>query len=121
MWETYGDDVQFYVVYIREAHAMDSLVPLAGSGNPLIEDPVAMDERLEVAQVCMTKLALEPIPALVDEMDDHVNDIYSAWPERLYLIGRDGKIAYRGKPGPGGFDPGGLEEAIQEELARDSR
>lgn len=113
--------MQFYVVYIREAHAMDSLVPLAGSGNPLVEDPVALEERLEVAQVCMTKLALEPIPAVVDEMDDQVNDDYSAWPERLYLIGRDGKIAYRGEPGPGGFDPGGLEQAIEEELKNTPR
>lgn len=100
---------------------MDSLVPLAGSGNPLVEDPVALEERLEVAQVCMTKLALEPIPAVVDEMDDQVNDDYSAWPERLYLIGRDGKIAYCGEPGPGGFDPGGLEQAIEEELKKAPR
>jgi len=100
---------------------MDSLVPLAGSGNPLVEDPVALAERLEVAEVCMTKLALEPIPAVVDEMDDQVNDDYSAWPERLYLIGRDGKIAYRGEPGPGGFDPEGLEAAIEEELGEGPR
>ena len=35
---------------------------------PIVEDPVTLDERNEVAKVCMTRLALEPIPALVDSM-----------------------------------------------------
>ena len=34
------------------------------------------------------------------------------------LIGKDGKVAYRGDPGPGGFRPDELEAAIDEELAR---
>ena len=28
---------------------------------------------------------------------------YAAWPDRLYVVGVDGKIAYQGGPGPGGF------------------
>ncbi len=111
--------MQFFVVYIREAHAIDSLVPLGGKDNPIIEDPTTFEERKDVAQVCMTKLALEPIPALVDDMDDSANHAFAAWPERLYLIGRDGRIAYRGDPGPGGFDPDGFAVAIAKELAGD--
>ena len=95
---------------------MDSLVPLAGSGNPLVEDPVALEERLEVAEVCMTKLALEPIPALVDDMDDTANDAYEAWPDRLFLVGKDGHIAFKGGRGPMGFLPDELEQAIKTEL-----
>ncbi len=45
LFENYGDDVQFYVVYIREAHALDSASPLGGGGMPIVEDPVNIGER----------------------------------------------------------------------------
>ncbi len=86
---------------------------------PLVEDPVTQEERDEVAKVCMTKLALEPMPALVDGLDDTVNGDYAAWPERLYVIGRDGKLAYVGGPGPFEFDPDEFEAAIRAELGLD--
>jgi len=116
--------VQFFVVYIREAHALDSVVPLGGgpsgpsggSGNPVMEDPVTFQERHSAAATCATKLALEPMPMIVDDMDDTANKAFFAWPERLYLIGADGRVAYTGEPGPGGFDPDGLEQAIEEQV-----
>lgn len=103
-------------MYLREAHALDSPSPLGGDGMPIVEDPLALAERQAVARVCMTKLALEPIPAVVDEIDDRVGQAYDAHPDRIYLVGRDGKIAYRGGPGPFGFLPDELEEAIRREL-----
>lgn len=75
-----------------------------------------MQERRAVAQTCLTKLELEPLPALVDTLDDAVNRAYDAWPDRLVLIGRDGHVAYRGAPGPGGFLPDELAEAIRTEV-----
>jgi len=65
----------------------------------------------------MLKMALE-IPALVDEMDDAVAAAYAAMPERLYLVGRDGRIAYQGGMGPMFFRPGEWEEAIKSYLAQ---
>ncbi len=38
-------------------------------------------------------------------MDDAVNKAYSAWPDRIYVIGVDGKIALMGGQGPRGFAP----------------
>lgn len=113
--------MQFYVVYIREAHALDSswAFSVEMGGMPVVEDPISQEERNQVAQVCMTKLALEPMPALVDDMDDTVNTNYGAWPERLFLVGRDGRIAYSGGPGPKRFAPDELDEAIREELGLD--
>ena len=109
--------MQFFVVYIKEAHAIDSRAPLGGEGMPIVEDPISLEEREEVAETCMTKLALEPMPAIVDDMDNSAGGAYEAWPDRLYLIGRDGKIAYKGGPGPFGFAPDELEKAIEVELA----
>lgn len=104
-------------MYIREAHAIDSSWPMGGEdGMPIVEDPETLAERRRVAEVCMTRLALEPMPALVDDLDDSVNLAYEAWPDRLYLIGTDGRVAYRGAPGPFGFDPGALEAAIERTL-----
>ena len=117
MHAAYGADVQFYVVYIREAHALDSAQPSGGGGNPIVEDPRSLHERCLVAQTCLTKLDLEGLPALVDGLDDAVNSAYAAWPDRMYLVGRDGRIAYHGGRGPFGFLPDELEAAIRAELA----
>ncbi len=80
---------------------------------------MTLAERMAVAGVCMTRLALEPIPALVDGMDDAVSKAYDAHPDRMYLVGRDGTIVYQGGPGPMGFEPDELETAIRKELGLD--
>jgi hypothetical protein len=55
--------------------------------------------------------------AVVDNMDHQVESNYSGWPDRLYLVDRNGRIAWTGDPGPGGFRPEDLQAAIQKELA----
>lgn len=117
MHATWGDRVDFYVVYIREAHAIDSRSPSGGGVHPIVEDPRTLLERRDVARTCMTKLELEGLPALVDDIDDSVNAAYAAWPDRLYLIGADGRIAYHGGRGPFGFAPEELDAAIRAGLA----
>ena len=74
-------------------------------------------ERHDVAEVCVTKLALKGIRAVVDKIDDKVNKAYGALPDRLYLVGQNGRIAYAGERGPQGFSPDELEDAIKKELA----
>lgn len=43
------------------------------------------------------------MPFVVDALDNKVGEAYAAWPDRLYIVGKDGKIAYKGAPGPAGF------------------
>ena len=52
---------------------------------------------------------------------EHAAAAYGAWPDRLYLVGRDGRIAFQGGTGPFGFLPEELEAAIEEELDRHAR
>ena len=92
---------------------MDSRLPMAFGA---IEDPISDAERQGMARFSSKELGLS-IPAVVDRMDDAVGKAYHGWPERLYLIGADGKVSYRGGPGPFGFDPEGWEDAIRAELA----
>ena len=74
---------------------------------------------MEVGAACMLKLALE-MPALVDAIDDGVATAYAAVPERLYLVGRDGRIAYKGGMGPMFFHPREWEQRIADRLVADS-
>jgi hypothetical protein len=83
----------------------------------LVEDPIDDKERAKVAGTCVDDLDL-PMPALIDGVDDKVGRGYGGWPDRLYVIGKDGKVAFAGAQGPGGFDPEAWEKAIVAEKAR---
>jgi len=108
--------VAFVVVYISEAHALDGASPNTSRGAPLIEEPITFEERYAVAGKCMVGLSLSRLPAVVDGIDNKVNAAYQAGPDRMYLVGKDGKIAYAGGRGPRGFRPAELEKAIKLEL-----
>jgi iodothyronine deiodinase-like protein len=101
--------VAFYVVYILEAHASDSW---RLAKNVSVATPRSFEERGEVASSCVRKLGIE-FPAVVDNFDNATETAYTGWPDRLYLIDRDGRIAYKSKPGPFGFHPSELEAALK--------
>jgi hypothetical protein len=81
----------------------------------LFEQPMSLEARIEIAQVCSVELKLA-IPTLVDDLENSTDLKYYALPDRLYLIGRDGRMAYRGAPGPFGFVATELERAIEDYL-----
>ena len=81
----------------------------------LFTQPTSLEARNEIAQVCSLELKLA-IPTLVDDMENSTDLKYYALPDRLYLIGRDGHVAYRGGPGPFGFVASELERAIEDYL-----
>jgi hypothetical protein len=113
----YGDRVRFYVVYIQEAHPTDGWqVPDNEQEQVLYATPQTAGEREQVATSCVLHLNLS-IPTLLDGMTNDVDLKYAALPDRLYLIGADGRIVYRSGPGPWGFKPDELEVAIKEYLA----
>ena len=113
MWDKYREQVSFLVVYIREAHPEEGWVVTPNRNeNILVNDPTTTAERLEVAASCAINLQIN-MPVVVDDIDDGIASAYGALPDRLYLIDTDGRIAYQGEPGPWGFDPGELEQAIR--------
>lgn len=81
----------------------------------MVEDPLTDKERREVAQKFVADMGLA-MPALLDGVDDAVGKAYASHPDRLYLIGKDGLVAYAGDKGPMGFEPSLLREAIEDEL-----
>lgn len=38
-------------------------------------------------------------------MDNRADELYGAWPERLYILDARGIIVYKGELGPFGFKP----------------
>jgi hypothetical protein len=116
MYQRYRKDVAFFVVYIGEAHPSDAWQLSSNIKDKVVyASPTDSDERAALADVCVTRLGIK-IPALVDRFDDSTEKAYSAWPDRLYLIDRDGRLAYKSKPGPFGFKPADLEAALRTQL-----
>ena len=72
-----------------------------------------MEERVAIAKTCYSKLGLS-FPAIIDGMDDKVGNTYAGWPDRLYIVGKNGKIAYKGGKGPGGFKPLEMEAKLKQ-------
>ena len=81
----------------------------------VFRQPKSDGERVKVASVCRVGLKIS-VPILLDGMDNAVCTAYSAWPDRLYVVGKDGKIAYKGRPGPGGFKPTEMARALEQIL-----
>ncbi len=63
----------------------------------------------------MTALKLS-VPTVIDQEDNRVNIAYAGWPDRMYVVGVDGRIAYRGGQGPGGFKPAEVESWLTKNL-----
>jgi len=113
LYADYRDRVAFHVVYIQEAHPIDAWqVDDNLKDDVLVKSTTTAEEREEVAGICLAKLRIE-LPALVDEADNRVERAYTAWPDRLYVIDRDGRIAYKSAAGPFGFKPAAVEEALK--------
>jgi hypothetical protein len=98
------DEANFFFVYIREAHPTDGNLGAANViEGVLIEQPKTDAERAEVAELCTTSLQVS-MPTIIDKIDDRVANVYAAFPDRIYVVGSDGRIAYKGQPGPSGFN-----------------
>jgi Iodothyronine deiodinase len=112
----YCDQVAFFVVYIKEAHPEEGWVLGRNRrADVRVNDPTTDERRAEVAQTCAARLRIQ-MPVLVDGIDNAVASAYGGWPDRLYLISSDGRIAFQGGEGPFGFKPPDLDQAIRAEL-----
>ena len=109
MYREYKDIVDFRLVYIKEAHASDSRRPVNYAKEKGITEHDDYKERCSVAEMFFKEESLT-IPCLVDHMDDSVNGAYKAWPDRIFLVRKDGRLAVAAKRGPWGFEPA-LNEA----------
>ena len=114
LYSRFKDRIEFFAVYVQEAHPTDGWqVESNIKDDVFYRQHQSLDEREEAAQSCTIGLHIS-IPTLVEEMDNAIDEAYGAAPERLYLIGKDGRVAYHGGAGPHFFDLDELDEAIQD-------
>ena len=100
-------------MYIQEAHPTDLWqLPTNIRDGVLFESPRTDGERNETASACVRKLGIR-IPALRDSIANQTERAYTGWPDRLYLIARGGRVVFKSAPGPYGFEPGALAQALQ--------
>ncbi len=106
----YAGQAEFVYVYIKEAHPADEWQMESNvEGDVVYEQPKRFEERLDLARTFVAEMDVET-PTLVDDITNTANACYAAWPERIYIIGTDGRIAHKGGMGPFHFDP---EEIVE--------
>ena len=116
MSDQYKGKVNFYAVYILEAHPTDVWEMQSNvKDKVLFRSPRSEDERASVANACVRKLGIK-FPAVIDSFDNHAETAYKGWPDRLYLIGPGGEVRYKSKPGPFGFHPQDLAAALKQSV-----
>lgn len=104
-------------MYIQEAHPTDGWqIPMNVDEEVLFAQPKTEQDRADVAEACAIRLELK-MPMLLDRLSNEVDIAYAALPDRLYVIDREGKVAYRSEQGPWGFDVDAFEKAIQQQIS----
>ncbi len=113
LYKKYKDRAEFYIVYIQEAHPVDAWqMDVNVKEGALLATTITLDDRTKAAETCVIKLGLD-LPALVDKPDDAVERAYTGWPDRLYVVDTDGRIAFKSAPGPFGFKPEDVESTLK--------
>ncbi len=113
IYQIYKDKADFLLVYIREAHP-GSQIPGINEGQA-INQTETLAERMKLAAEFASELKLT-MPVVVDREDNKVNATYAGWPNRLVIVGVDGKIAYMEKSGAG-FMWGEVEDWLKNFVA----
>src|SRR6266436_1721301 len=71
--------------------------------------PKNLEQRVAIANDFVKRFQF-PLPFGIDDMSNRANDAYAAWPERLYILDENGRIAYRGGMGPFNYNPTELRQ-----------
>ena len=96
--------VQIFIVYIHEAHAIDSRWPVKYAKEMGIKNHTTYIERCSVANRFVKDKEMA-VPILVDNMDNEVDKAYNSKPTRVFLIRKDRRLGVAGSRGPWGLRP----------------
>ena len=111
--ERYHDQAEFLLVYIREAHGTGSWQSTINQREGVdLPDASSFEQKRDYASSCLRKLKIKYMAA-VDPMDNVTEKAYSAWPSRLYLVDKQGRVAFNSLLDELNFDASALELAIQ--------
>lgn len=116
IYDTYKNDIDFFLVYIREAHPSDGWqTPQNLYDDVIFDTPETENDRAEIAGVCQINQDIH-LPMLLDGIDNDIESKYISAPIRLFVIDPEGRITFNGAPGPQGFDPETWETALKAQV-----
>lgn len=109
----YRNRAVFLLIYIREAHGDANWQSTVNQREAVSQpDAASITQKREYASACLRKLKI-PYSAVVDGMDGAVEKTYAAWPSRVYLIDRNGRVKFNSLLDQESFDSQALEAAIK--------
>ncbi len=112
VYQRHRKDAHFVMVYVREAHPTDGWKMESNTkAGVAFKQPATFADRVAVAGQFCERLKTT-MPVVVDEINDPVGHAYSGMPARLYVIDRQGRVAYKSGRGPFGFRAGEMEQAL---------
>jgi len=116
MHKRYGERADFLTVYIKEAHPEDEWQMTSNEKEGVCyRQPRTLADRVAIAND-FSKRFRYALPLLVDDIDNAAMNAYAGWPERLYVI-EEGRVVYKGKPGPFGYHPEEVEAWLAKRFA----
>jgi tetratricopeptide (TPR) repeat protein len=117
MFQHYGRDAHFYLVYIREAHLAETWQSTRNVREGISVAPaLTMEDKEDHAAMCTRQLHLK-FPALVDKTDGSAEAAYAAWPSRAFVIGPDGRVRYSTRLTQLDFHAEAMEVALRAAMA----
>ena len=105
LYKDYKDQADFLQVYVREAHPTDEWEMKKNlDENVCYPQPKTLEQRLAIANDFIKRFQF-PLPFGIDDMNNAASDVYAAWPERIYIVDENGRLAYCGGMGPFHYKP----------------
>ncbi|MCP4257451.1 MAG: hypothetical protein GY774_07970 [Planctomycetes bacterium] len=117
LYASYNEDIEFLIVYIREAHPE---MLKEGNKTGIVGRPKDIDERTILASECVAKYKFT-MPMVIDGMEGNVNSDYKAAPVRVTITDVDGKVAFYAGPGPRDFRLPPVERVLKKLIANGGR
>jgi len=90
MMERLHDQVDFVLIYVREAHAVDEW-RLDNAAGISIKQHSSLQERLDAAHQMQSLFEFSSNLFLIDGMDDSLCSTFAIWPER-FLVADQNKV-----------------------------
>lgn len=108
--------IQFVFVYITEAHAVDEW-PIGS--DIVVKQPKTIDERKKICKQFIEHSNWDQtlIPMYLDEIQNHFDDTYAAWPVRFYIV-QEEKMQYIAEPIGESYSMEILEEEINKTIQK---
>jgi len=118
LYERYQDSAEFLLVYIREAHGAGSWQSTINQHEGVyLADAGTFEQKRGYAASCVRKLKIA-YTAAVDPLDNGTEKAYVAWPSRIYVVDKQGRVAFNSLLDELSFDAAHLEAALQLAMAR---